>query len=167
MREKKKMRLTKKKKKERNVANGAFTMSRRLHMRLLSGLGTPRASRAALARPPVFQLSISRSPLCGAHTPIFSACIHLCRSLAPPHHRLSARFLHFSFVYRVSTIARATVPLSFIYGGPRAILIIIAALSSSRARLRSAMTPHFRFSFVVSRGKEDCPRVHIRWQSQN
>lgn len=58
------------KRKKRNVANGAFTTSRRLHMRLLSTLERPscelRCTRATLVSFPYHVRHF-----CGAHTPIF------------------------------------------------------------------------------------------------
>jgi len=55
---------------------------------------------------------------------------------APPLRRLSAPFLHFSSVYRVSTIARAVVIFCLRAPHSRHAPIIVAILYSSRARAR-------------------------------
>lgn len=124
-REKKGKKRQKNKERERNVANGAFTMSRRLHMRLLSGLGThpPRASRALHSRDRRFftfsPYHVHRS--CGtrararARRPrLFSLLAFLTRSFAPLR-RLSVRFPLRTFPLYIAypTIApRSSSPLS-------------------------------------------------------
>lgn len=99
--------------KNENVANGAFTTSRRLHMRLLSALETFVRNRcAACTRATLVSFPYHVRHFCGAHTPIFY--LHPSRPALPPsvylppHLSLFVFSFIFPFVYRISTIARAT-----------------------------------------------------------
>lgn len=67
----------------------------------------PRCTRATLVSFPYHVRHF-----CRAHTPIFYLHIYPLRaSFTQTHHFATSRFLHFSFIYRISTIARATTSL--------------------------------------------------------
>lgn len=120
----------------------------------------PRCTRATLVSFPYHVRHF-----CRAHTPIFYLHIYPLRaSFTQTHHFATSRFLHFSFIYRISTIARATTSLpprllSFVCGeNLRAVPIIaplfFAYLSGDTARNDRAMTT--RFSSSRARARIHC-----------
>lgn len=148
------------------MANGAFTTSRRLHMRLLSALetfvrvaaGRGRCASAALARRWLaFHITFATF---AARTRLFSTCTPLLRPTYPPSSAPHRVFLHFSL--RISHLDdRASYRLlSFVCVNLRAVLIITITLRRPET-YSAAMTTRFylRHIRIVSIKK---PRRRIR-----
>jgi len=154
----------------------AFTTSRRLHMRLLSGLGTPscepcRAALRSLARSPLFQLSISRSLLSRrARAHAYFLCLHSsfpCTAIASSLRAFPSFFLRISrlddrascryLVFAGTTFA----PRSDHHRHP---LFLARARPRDDAALSIPVPAYARSSY---REKGHRTRAFIRWSSQN